>query len=172
MIGGARGVSSSPLEFGDDRTNFNPGVKVNAKMNKPLVINEGGLLLKKQNTEVASKGKGILLDDNLEAFGSTEMVMLAKGEMASSSSSNSKTGANKDSIAVGRFSVSCVKKGSQSKGANGPNESDVNGMNKVLAAEGSIHSDLEEVRKCITGDLARCDEVNVDLPNRPNLGNQ
>ncbi|PKU85282.1 hypothetical protein MA16_Dca010441 [Dendrobium catenatum] len=106
-------------------TTFNFGVKVNSKMNKPLFINEGGLLLKKKETYVVGKGKKILVEDNLEALVSSGMALSAKGDLATCHSSNSKTELNNIFNTLDICSISCWKEGSPLKGANGSNESNV-----------------------------------------------
>ncbi|KAI0493881.1 hypothetical protein KFK09_024007 [Dendrobium nobile] len=143
VVGGARGVTSPPPAFIVDRLNFIPGVK----------------------------RKGILLEDNLESFGLSGKVLLAKEEMAYSLASNSNVETNKEFNVVGIVYGSCEKGGSQPKDAIGMNEFDGSRMKNGLAVEGNTKFDLEEVQECLTGDLGRCDEVIVDLPKRPNLGN-
>ncbi|KAI0499519.1 hypothetical protein KFK09_017723 [Dendrobium nobile] len=80
--GGAWFASSSPPVFGDIKE-FT-GLKVNA--NKPLIINEGGLLMKKQTVAIAGKGKGIMVEKILDKVKLMEKPLAAKGETSFSPS--------------------------------------------------------------------------------------
>ncbi|PKU74886.1 hypothetical protein MA16_Dca005077 [Dendrobium catenatum] len=64
--GGSRDVSSSPLAFGDERSLVFTGLKTASMVNKPLIINEGGQLMKKQVIEIPRKGKGKIMEETLE----------------------------------------------------------------------------------------------------------
>ncbi|PKU77547.1 hypothetical protein MA16_Dca013668 [Dendrobium catenatum] len=76
IIGGARNVSSSPPAFGDDRSMDFPGLF--AMSNKPLIINEGGQMIKKQLLEVPGKGKGKLIEDSMEKTGWPRYILNEK----------------------------------------------------------------------------------------------
>ncbi|PKU85659.1 hypothetical protein MA16_Dca003400 [Dendrobium catenatum] len=69
IFGGPRDVLSSPPTFGDDRSMVFSGLKISAMGNKPLIINEGGQMMKKQLLEVPGKGKGIIIEEIMEKTG-------------------------------------------------------------------------------------------------------
>ncbi|PKU61404.1 hypothetical protein MA16_Dca023669 [Dendrobium catenatum] len=65
-VGTVRDISSSPPAFGDGKRSFFTGLKTSSMMNKPLIINEGGLMKKKQIVEVPGKGKNKIMEGILE----------------------------------------------------------------------------------------------------------
>ncbi|PKU79419.1 hypothetical protein MA16_Dca000764 [Dendrobium catenatum] len=68
-VGSVRDVSSFPPAFGDGKIKLFTGLKSSTIMNKPLIINEGGLMMKKQILEIPGKGKSIISEGNLKNSG-------------------------------------------------------------------------------------------------------
>ncbi|PKU87852.1 hypothetical protein MA16_Dca017624 [Dendrobium catenatum] len=56
------GLPSSPPAFGNEAVSNNLERKVRFMTGKPLVINEGGLLIQKKPTKVIGKGKNIIFE--------------------------------------------------------------------------------------------------------------
>ncbi|KAI0503906.1 hypothetical protein KFK09_014852 [Dendrobium nobile] len=102
MFGVVIGASSSPPAFGDGRMSFN---RANVRMNKPLIINEGGLLVNKKEADVIGKGKGFLQEGNHEGFCSNGMAMQRNEDVVNFPSTILKKDANHTADVEERCSV-------------------------------------------------------------------
>ncbi|PKU64362.1 hypothetical protein MA16_Dca005285 [Dendrobium catenatum] len=129
--------------FGDDRVNLYHGVKVLVKMNKPLIINEGGQEMRKKMPEIVGKGKGILLQGNLEEVLKLGKPKLIKGDKTFSPYSNFKSTTNYGSDAV-NLVYDCGDKGdSYVRMGTESNVAENSGRNLLVAAEDNVLADME-----------------------------
>ncbi|PKU74597.1 hypothetical protein MA16_Dca024661 [Dendrobium catenatum] len=165
-VGAVRDISSCPPAFGDGKRSFFIGLKTSSMMNKPLIINEGGLMKKKQIVEVPGKGKNKIMKGILENSGETIKNQFEKE-------------AGNITIPVIKSMASVVMKESESIMISNNFQKNSNALKEIIdIAEEGISKDnktpsteREKVRSCSSGELGKCEEMFEVMPQRSSSAN-
>ncbi|PKU85024.1 hypothetical protein MA16_Dca017193 [Dendrobium catenatum] len=151
-VGSIRDISSSPPAFGDGKISFFTGLKYTSMMNMPLIINEGGLMMKKQILEVPGKGKSKISEGFLENSRKPLKKLIEKvNETLPVSAVESNTSVVMKEVESNVISNNCLDN------TNVVNEINDIVLEKRFNEDKNTNSEKEKVRSCTTGELGKCE---------------
>ncbi|PKU69750.1 hypothetical protein MA16_Dca017967 [Dendrobium catenatum] len=165
-VGSVRDISSSPPAFGDGKISFFTGLKSTSMMNMPLIINEGGLMMKKQILEVPGKEKCKISEGFLENSGKPLKKQIEKvNEMLHVSAVESNTSVVMKEVESNVISNNCLDN------TNAVNEINDIILEKRFNEDKNTNSEKEKIRSCTTGELGKCEEMLEVMSQRINSAN-